>query len=145
MTREIVRLSICRLHGHQPSLVWKNLLTPKSEPDLTVDLSNCVGMKEWCDIHFCYYVSSHKILNQYIHTNQHWCNLKRDGAEYWWCQQPRTRVEEREQEDYTEDSRAPGFTPSSAEGEHFDNAETRPHHDPDKERRNTSGLLDEGS
>ena len=66
MSREIVRLSICRLHGHQTSLVWKNLLTTKSEPDLTVDLSNCVGMKEWCDIHFCYYVSSHKILNQYI-------------------------------------------------------------------------------
>ena len=35
-----------------------------SQPDLTVDLSNCVCMKEWCDIHFCYYVSSHKILNQ---------------------------------------------------------------------------------
>ena len=37
-----VRLSVCRLHGHPPRLVWNYLLTPKCELDLTVDLSNCV-------------------------------------------------------------------------------------------------------
>ena len=31
-----------RLHGHLLSLVWQVSLFPKSEPDLTVDLNNCV-------------------------------------------------------------------------------------------------------
>ena len=70
-----------------------------------------------------------------IHTNQHWCDLKHDGAE----------VEEREQEDDTEDSRAPGFTPSSAEA----NIVTTQRHVlstiQTKKQRNTSGLPDEES
>ena len=43
MTREIVRLYVCRLHGHLSSLVWQvSLLFPKSELDLAVDIRNCV-------------------------------------------------------------------------------------------------------
>ena len=54
-------------------------------------------MKEWCDIHFFYYVSSHD--SETTHIHQHWCDLKHDGAVYGWR--------------HAEKSEATGSTPSS--------------------------------
>ena len=57
-----------------------------------------ISMNEWSDIHFFYYVSSHKIQNQYNTgaTTDNWSRMLLVPT-------TRARVEEREQEDDTED------------------------------------------